>query len=100
MSESSITEKTPSILEAINKQVAKNQAREINKGLTQLKRLSLPPPKETLETDKTGKFITVPINDTQSAVIDEAYDEAEKTCTKSELELDKAKKKKKWFKWR
>lgn len=99
MSESSVTPKTPSVLEVLNKQLAREQVREINKGLTRLKTISFPPPaNKELDTDKTGKFITVPLSPVQADTLESAYVEAEKTCSDSDLEL-KAKKKKRWFNW-
>lgn len=99
MSENSINMQTPSLLEMLNKQRAGEQAKEINRSLTRLKKISHPPKAKDLDTDKTGKFIVVPINNIQAETIESAYTEAEKTCTDSGLELEKSKKKKKWFKW-
>ena len=86
-------------LEYNNKQRAHEQAREINRGLTRLKKISSRPElvkKAPAEADKTGSFIVVPIGELQAKSIEEAVTEAGKSC--SELSHPK-KAKKKWFKW-
>ena len=87
-------------LEYINKQRAVAQAREINRGLTRLKKISSRPEqakKAPAEADKTGSFIVVPVGELQAKNIEEALSEACKSC--SEHPLTTKKPKKTWFKW-
>lgn len=100
MSASSLEAKTTSELELLNKQLAQTQARQINKELTRLKRVSdHSNMKAPVEADKTGQFIVVPLNTVQGDTIEKAHGEAVKTCTDSGIEMEKSKKRKKWFKW-
>lgn len=98
------TEK-PSELEFVNKERARHTVRQINRRLTDLKNQSIRPP-ERLETDQTGKFITVPAQSLRNTDIEEAYVEAEKKFKSSlppandkKKEKLKSRAKKKWFKW-
>jgi hypothetical protein len=99
-SESSPPPQNPSTLELLNKQLAKQQAREINRGLTKLKRVSMPPTKtkKELDADKTGRFIVVPVTTVLAETIENAVESASKSVSESDIELAKSKKKK-WFKW-
>jgi len=100
MSASSLEAKTTSELELLNKQLAQTQARQINKELTRLKRVSdHTATKAPTEADKTGQFIVLPLNTVQGDTIEKAHGDAVKTCTDSGIALDKSKKRKTWFKW-
>jgi hypothetical protein len=88
-------------LEYNNKQRAYAQAREINRGLTRLKKISTRPElikKVTPDIDKTGNFIVVPIGELQAKNIEEALSEADK-CRSDPPVKTKLAKKKTWFKW-
>lgn len=98
-----VNEKTlsPAGLEFINKAVAKDQVREINKELTKLKRISSRPlsakaKPEKVDVDKTGSFIVVPIGELINTKIEEAHSEAQRACTSDAPPETK----KKWFKWK
>jgi hypothetical protein len=87
-------------LEYHNKQRAHEQAREINRGLTRLKKISTRPilqKKAAVDIDKTGNFIVVPIGELQAKNIEEALSEAGKSCSEPPTISKKAKKT--WFKW-
>jgi len=87
-------------LEYNNKQRAHEQAREINRGLTRLKKISSRPElpkKATVDVDKTGNFIVVPIGELQAKNIEQALSEAGKSCSEHPTQVKKAKKT--WFKW-
>lgn len=87
-------------LEYNNKQRAHEQAREINRGLTRLKKISSRPdlPKKVaVDVDKTGNFIVVPIGELQAKNIEQAVSDASKSCSDPPAPAKKAKKT--WFKW-
>jgi hypothetical protein len=87
-------------LEYNNKQRAHAQAREINRGLTRLKKISSRPEltkKTTVDVDKTGNFIVVPIGELQAKNIEQALSEAGKSCSEQLQPFKRAKKT--WFKW-
>jgi hypothetical protein len=87
-------------LELINKEIAKSQARQINKELTKLKRISNRPlgerEKAPVEVDKTGSFVVVPVTALVTEEIDAAHAEAQKQCASEPAPAAK----KKWLKWK
>jgi hypothetical protein len=87
-------------LEYHNKQRAHEQAHEINRGLTRLKKISSRPDlakkKTTIDVDKTDNFIVLPIGELQAKNIEQALSDAGKSCNEQPY-LKKAKKA--WFKW-
>lgn len=100
MATSSLDPRATSELEVLNKSLVRVQARQINKELTRLKKISDPASaKPALDVDKTGQFIVVPLNTVQGNTIDKAYEEAVKISTDSSIAFEKAKKRKKWFNW-
>jgi len=97
---SSLDPRATSELEVLNKSLVRTQARQINKELTRLKKISDPAgTKPALDIDKTGQFIVVPLSIVQGSTIDKAYEDAIRVNTDSSMALEKSKKKKKWFKW-
>lgn len=87
-------------LELNNKIRANEQAHEINRGLTRLKKISSRPElikKPRVDDDRTGNFIVVPVSELLSKDIEEAVVNAGKSC--SILPPTAKKVKKKWFSW-